>query len=150
MDEQEFRNKLSEVAEWRIPDILERPTVNLKRTGRKSKEDLYQEQHEEEFAEMFDGVNPTYPVALLSVKKATDCEDCGQHCPKGRVIDAVVINGPKKSFWRKKCKACGLTQDPYTKEYCLTGAEVTHRITSYGLDRNPRDIAQKAHRLAPG
>lgn len=124
MDDEEFRRRLSEVAEWKIPDTPRETSLNQKKKrGRKSREDEYMELREEIFHEEFGGVNPTYAPMLTKVKRcAVDCDDCGQHCPNGREKEAKLQEKNGKSAWRQKCLTCGKFQNPFTGEFNLTGS----------------------------
>lgn len=124
MDDEEFRRKLSEVAEWKIPDTPRETSLNAKKKrGRKSNEEQYMELREEIFYEEFDGVNSTYAPMLTRVKRAAcTCEDCGCHCPNGRETEAKLQEKNGKRAWRKKCITCGKYENPFTGEYELTGS----------------------------
>ena len=122
MKDEEFLAKLSEVALWKIPETIQEQTANArKKRGRKTAEELYQEQHEQEFLEMFEGVNPSQAPMLLKVHKACDCSDCGQHCPNGRQLTLKRHKSNGKTHWRPRCDTCGFSQDPNTQEFNLDG-----------------------------
>jgi hypothetical protein len=88
MDNKLFKQRLTEVAEWRIPKIKPTASERRARAGRPSKEEQYLELHEEAFIEMFAGENPTQALELVKVKRcAEDCEDCGRHCEQGRDLE---------------------------------------------------------------
>lgn len=126
MDDKEFRRKLSEVAEWKIPETPRETSLNAKKKrGRKSNEDEYMELREEIFLEEFGGVNPTYPPMLTKVKpSATTCE-CGRVCETGCQKEAKLYTSKGKNHWRWKCHTCGMTQDPYTGEFCLNSQKAS-------------------------
>lgn len=126
MDKELFKQRLSEVAEWQLPklspsDIKEAGQRNRGR-GRPSKESLYQQEHEEVFLDLFEGVNPTMPPELVKVRdQPTTCKDCGQICtqPPRREIK-LYRNLPKHvDHWRTRCVECKRYQHPDTKEFSI-------------------------------
>lgn len=141
MNDQEFRKKLSEVADWKIPERQQETSINAKKKrGRKSAEELYQEAHEEIFLEMFDGVNPTIPPLLLRVKnQETTCEDCGKTCPNGchkeKKLYETGRGKVKKRNWRERCMTCGLHQNPFNGKFELTTTEASRVWTDWLRDR---------------
>lgn len=122
MDDKLFKQKLSEVAEWKIPDTPRETSLNAKkRRGRKSDEEKYQEEHEQVFMELFDGVNPTYAPMITKLKtQGCDCTDCGRFCDQGRRVEFKHFDTNGTPHWRGSCKTCGLWEDPYTGEFTLT------------------------------
>jgi hypothetical protein len=123
MDDKEFRTRLSEVAEWKLPDTPRETSLNQKKKrGRKSNEERYEEEHEQVFLELFDGVNPTYAPMLTKVKRcATNCDDCGEHCANGRNKEAKLQEKNGKTVWRQKCLTCNKFQNPFNGKFELTG-----------------------------
>ena len=121
MKDDEFKQKLSEVAEWEIPKLsqTEIKEARQRARGRRSNEELYQEEHEQVFLELFEGVNPTYPPNLTKIKHAPTICECGRVCSDGCEKEAKLYQKGKEKYWRWKCKSCGMTQDPYTGEYKL-------------------------------
>lgn len=122
MDDELFRKKLSEVSDWRIPKTVTGTSTgeSKRRRGRPTAEELYQQEHEQVFAELFDGVNPTFPPQLLKLKNsACDCEDCGQHCPQGRHTEKKLYNTGGKRNWRERCLTCDLSRNPFTGKFDL-------------------------------
>lgn len=124
MDDKEFKRRLSEVAEWKIPETPRETSLNAKKKrGRKSNEDEYMELREEIFYEEFGGVNNTYPPMLTKVKRcAVTCEDCGKHCSNGRETEAKLQEKNGKTAWRRKCVTCGKFQNPFNGQYELSGS----------------------------
>ena len=121
MDDAEFKRRLSEVAEWRLPDTPRETTLGAKKKrGRKSKEEQYQDEHEEVFLELFDGANPTYAPMLTKVKRSPTTCECGRVCSTGCDKEAKLCQTKDKTIWKWKCQTCGMTQDPYTGEYTLS------------------------------
>jgi hypothetical protein len=126
MDDEEFRRRLSEVAEWKIPETPRETTLGAKKKrGRKSKEEQYQDEHEEVFMELFEGVNPTYTPLLTKIKYAPTTCECGRVCSSGCEKEAKLCQTKDKTIWKWKCKTCGMTQDPYTGEYILNAQKAS-------------------------
>lgn len=126
MDDAEFKRRLSEVAEWKIPDTPREASLNAKKKrGRKSAEEQYQDEHEEVFLELFDGVNPTYAPMLTKVKHAVYSCECGRICLNGCQQEAKLYQTQGKNCWRIKCLTCGLTRDPYTGEFNLSSQKAS-------------------------
>jgi hypothetical protein len=126
MDKQIYELKLAEVAEMKIPKIA----VNKSKTrgrGRPTKEEQYQEEHEQVFLDMFNEVNPTMIKELVKIKKqAVDCPDCGQHCPEGRRQEIKFYNLPLHAPHRRpRCLECNLYRDPTTGKYDLKQGPAT-------------------------
>lgn len=121
MDDELFKQKLSEVADWEIPITMESTEQGRENRRRKMA------------AEDQDCYNATYPPKLLKVKiKPQNCEDCGRECPQGRTVDyKVMINKENKRFTKRHCKVCGLHEDPYTGQFSLTGTEASVKWNSY-------------------
>ena len=118
MNDEEFKKRLSEVAEWRIPKISSTDVKIAKQKargkGRPTKEQLYQQEHEQVFVDLFDGINPTYTPVITKVKQcAVDCE-CGQRCERGCEQYAKGYTSQGKRYWRWRCKTCGMTKNPYS------------------------------------
>jgi hypothetical protein len=126
MKDKEFKQKLSEVAEWKLPDTPRETTLGAKKKrGRKSAEEKYQDEHEEVFMELFEGTNPTYAPLLTRVKKAAVTCECGRVCSNGCEKEAKLCQTKDKTIWKWKCKTCGMTQDPYTGEYTLNAQKAS-------------------------
>jgi len=116
MNDEEFKKRLSEVAEWVIPKTVTEKALKKKR-GPKPQEEKYQEEHQEVFLDMFNGVNPTTPIAVIKIKiAAVDCEDCGRHCENGRKTETKRYN-THEPHWRKACVTCKMSQNPFTGEW---------------------------------
>ena len=126
MDNELFKQKLSEVAEWKQPklsvtDIKESQSKGRRR-GRPSNEEQYQQEHEEVFLDLFEGINPTQQPELVRVLiQPIDCPDCGQHCPTGRRKEIKLYkNLPRHvDHWRTRCVECKRYQHPDTKEFTI-------------------------------
>jgi hypothetical protein len=126
MTKDELFQKLSEVAEFRMPKLtasdIKISKQKARGKGRPSKEELYQDEHEEVFLDMFQGINPTMNPELVKVNvQPVDCEDCGRHCENGRQQE---IKFYKKTVGhiahrRTRCLTCNKYRDPNTGEYTL-------------------------------
>jgi hypothetical protein len=137
MDEEQFRKRLSQVAEWSIPVIPTEEIKKLKR-GRKNNEELYQDAHQEMFNEMFNGINPTYAPKIDAVKQVSEtCSDCGLICEQGRKKDFKYCQGKKKSIWREKCLNCSKYKNPYTGQFNMDSNRSQSAINSYVNGTNP-------------
>jgi hypothetical protein len=150
MDDAEFKRKLSEVAEWKLPNTPRETSLNQKKKrGRKSNEDEYMELREEIFYEEFNGVNPTYPPMLTKVRNCgTDCEDCGKFCEHGRQTEAKLQEKNGKKAWRRKCVTCSKYQDPFTGKFELTGQAASVKWNDFmretkGLYKTPGNEQRK-------
>ena len=126
MDEKLFREKLSQVAEWQQPKLSASDIKESQRKGRgpgrPSQEERYQEEHEEVWLDLFEGVNPTQQPELVRVMiTPVDCPDCGQHCPTGRRKELKLYrNLPKHvDHWRHRCVECKRYQHPDTGEFSI-------------------------------
>jgi hypothetical protein len=138
MTNDEFKQKLSEVAEWKLPDTPREASLNAKKKrGRKSAEEKYQDEHEEVFMELFEGTNPTYAPMLTRVKRCAVTCECGRICSNGCEKEAKLCQTKDKAVWRWKCKTCGMTQDPYTGEYTLTAQKASIVWGEYLRKCNP-------------
>lgn len=144
MDNEEFKRKLTEVAEWKIPETQQETSLNAKKKrGRKSNEDIYQETHEQIFLEEFGGVNPTYAPLLLKLKvQACVCEDCGKVCKEGRKKEKKRHDS-NRIHWREKCITCGMTENPWTGEFDLNSAQASVKWADWLRKTNPRVKSNK-------
>jgi hypothetical protein len=138
MDKELFKQKLSEVAEWRIPKtITSTKDGEPKRPrGRPTAEELYQREHETVFTEMFDGVNPTYPPQLLKIKtQGCACEDCGDQCPNGRHIEKKLYDTGGKKNWRERCLTCSKSRNPFTGKFDISSSQAPFVWTDFLKNR---------------
>jgi hypothetical protein len=63
--------------------------------------------------------NPTLNVGIKQLKPhIAVCEDCRQ-VVENRVVEIKVYDCPE-THWRRHCKACKFSQNPFTKKYDLT------------------------------
>ena len=124
LTKEQLRLKLAEVAEFRMPKISNTDIKEAKSRarGRKSNEEKYQEEHEEVFMDLFNGINPTHSPELVKVHiKPVDCEDCGKHLEEGRVMEIKYYAEHSKhiAHRRDRCKSCNKYRDPYTGLFTL-------------------------------
>jgi len=114
MDDEEFKRKLSQVANWVIPEV-NHDNAGAKALSRKKKQRLA-----ELGQELDDKVNTTYPVKLLEVKtQAVDCVDCGQHCQFGRKMSTKRHQTFGVVHWRRHCMTCGFFENPNSGKFDL-------------------------------
>ena len=126
MTKDELFQKLNEVAEFQMPKLsaseIKISKQKSRGKGRPSAEEKYQEEHEEVFLDLFEGINPTMSPELVKLHiKPQDCEDCGVHLTESREMN---IKFYKKTpghiaHWRKHCKNCNKYLDPNTGEFTL-------------------------------
>ena len=121
MDDAEFRRILSEVAEWRWDKVSD-TAIKKSRSMAKGKTKPIVEGEESEMAViLIDGVNPTTVPVLVKLKPcATNCEDCGKHCPNGRQMTAKLY--PSRTLgqhWRKRCVTCQRYLNKDTGQYTV-------------------------------
>jgi hypothetical protein len=137
MDENLFRAKLTEVAEWDIPLVSsggadKKPTD--RRRGPKSYEELEWEDNEEDSIgkEIKTGPNDSVPPRILKIKhEPKACEDCDR-VVTDRVVEIRIVSNPKPHL-REKCNACRKTRNPFTNEFDLEGFSSGNVFKSYAL-----------------
>lgn len=128
LTKEQYLERLSQVAEWKIQDVTTEKGQAPRKRGRPSAEDLYQEQHQREFLDIHKG-NPTLPVVITKVKVAgSDCSDCGKWCEQGQRQELKKYLSPKP-HWRKRCVNCNLFLNPETGKYDI---EPTRATSVYG------------------
>lgn len=140
MKDDEFKQKLSEVAEWRIPETVtgtkDGKAKKHRRPGRPSAEDLFLEQQEELFLEQTGGVNPTFPPQITKLKTcSTTCEDCGKFCENGRHAEKKLYQTGAKKNWRERCLTCRKFKNPFTGKFDLTYSQAPLVWTDYLKER---------------
>jgi hypothetical protein len=119
MDNEEFKRRLTEVAEWTTPKVKFDPT------SRRRLKSGDPEAPELEFVQKYGLVHESMPPEIKKIKNApVDCEDCGQHCRNGRCVEAKLHESSGVAHWRRHCATCNRTQNPWTKEYDLRSGEV--------------------------
>jgi hypothetical protein len=126
LTKEQLRQKLDEVAEFRMPKLtpseIKISKQKARGKGRPTNEELYQDEHEEVFLDLFKGINPTHTPELVKVHiKPKDCEDCGVHLENGREMNLKFYQKTSGhvAHWRKHCKNCNKYLDPNTGEFTL-------------------------------
>lgn len=138
MDKKLYQQLLSEVADFRMPKLTPSDIKISKQKsrgrGRPSKEERYQDEHEEVFLDMFEGINPTHSPELTELKiKALDCPDCGKHCPNGRreEIKYYPATPGHIAHRRQRCLECNKYQDPDDGTYTLAQGPACQRFLNW-------------------
>lgn len=131
MEDQEFKRRLSEVADWHIPTDADKPYAKPKRKKRNEQlMEMVGEDCNEEVAP--DGVNDTIAPVITRVKRAACvCDDCGKFCDNGREKEAKLHTKGNKKVWRQKCLTCKMFQNPFTGEFNLTGAAASIKFNDF-------------------
>jgi hypothetical protein len=142
MDDEVFKQKLSEVAEWRVPKLKEWQVEQAKQKargkGRPTSEDLYQEEHNKIFLEIFNGVNPTYAPEITKVKRqAVTCGDCGEICEQGRRTETKFCAGGRNEmpYRKERCVECNLYRDPDTGKFTVNTGRATHVFAQHAKNK---------------
>ncbi len=126
LTKEQLHLKLSEVAEFRMPKLsaseIKISKQKARGKGRPTKEEQYQEEHEEVFLDLFQGINPTHAPELVKLHiKPIDCEDCGAHCENGRQMEIKFYKAVPNhiAHRRDRCLTCNKYKDPNTGEFTL-------------------------------
>jgi hypothetical protein len=124
MEQNEFKKRLSEVAEWtqeiKGPNGYAKGQRNIKYKGEWIEDDDSNEYDEYEIVDV-DALN--VPVEIKKLKPITSiCEDCG-----------VVVENRRKHFkktqnrfgtqWRESCYTCKKHKNPNTDKFDMTATE---------------------------
>lgn len=140
MDEKEFLERLSEVAEWTRPKIGRADPRRPKRPGRRTREEIDWDLNEEamEGEEIQTGPNLTVAPQLTKLKPVINiCDDCGRQCENRRV--EIRLCGYPQDHFRHHCKACGLTKNPFTGRFDLEqGIELQNIFRKYWYNRQKK------------
>ena len=144
MKDEEFKEKLAQVAEWEIPDVNSGGNFkSLKKRGRKTKEKQFQEEHEQQFLEMFGGKNPTvYPIVTKVKVVGCMCEDCGRFCENGRKTEKKVYP-TNRPHWRERCLTCDLNKNPYTGKFDLSNKDASAYWSNWLKIANQKSYVHK-------
>jgi hypothetical protein len=107
MDQKLFEQRLNELTQWiRINDNVQ----HFIWRNRLSKEDIIKLLSSPDF-----DTSDCHTIKVLSVNRAEDCLDCGEHCPDGRVLEHRKLKyGPTKNQWKTRCQTCKRTKDHTT------------------------------------
>jgi len=156
MNEKQYLELLSQYAEWDKPGNL---AVNLEKSKAKPlprppsyTEAELAEMSDEEAQAVYDQwvaykeslPNETLAPRLLKVKhKPVPCEDCGKIVEGRRVEAKLCVTG--HPHWRKTCKACELTINPYTGVYDVPSHQIQQVYVAWTRNKgkyNPREGKQ--------
>ena len=131
MDDEEFKRRLTEVAEWHTPTDADKPYAKTKR--KKRNEQLMELVGDDDNQEVItDGANDTIAPVITKLRTAAcNCEDCGRHCPEGRAKEAKLHQKGDKKVWRQKCLTCKMFQNPFTGEFNLTGSVASIKFNDF-------------------
>lgn len=138
MDDEEFKRRLSEVAEWHIPTDADKPYAKTKRKKRNEQlvEMVGEDGDEEVIADT--GPNLTIPPIITKLKiQGCWCEDCGKYCENGRQTEKKIYK-TGKTHWRERCVTCKMFKHPVSGEYTMTNIEASHFFTN--LNRETQGI----------
>lgn len=138
MDKKIFEQIISQVAVLEIPKLTPTDVREAKKSargrGRPTSEELYQNEHEQVFKEIFEGVNPTHTPELKQIKiKAVDCADCGKHCANGRreEIKYYYETPGHIAHRRQRCLECNRYRDPDDGTYTLAQGPACQRYLNW-------------------
>ena len=141
MKPDDFYERLSKIADYRVPPPTNPGQSNEERTAKrklaKLKEtDDWQDDPEtaalvEELEEFIKPKkNYTIPIELLRLKvEPRGCDDCGEMVTDRRV-NIRVVAFPLK-HWRRSCTHCRKTYNPETKQYDLSNVAVQNFFVSW-------------------
>lgn len=128
MKDEDFKNLLTTVADWRIPDTITDSTSGNRRKSRSDKKEIELETD----CDICQGPNLTFPPQITKLhKQSTTCEDCGLFCPNGREKEAKLHKKNGKVMWRQKCHTCEKWQNPYTGKFELTGSNASIKFNDF-------------------
>lgn len=126
MTKDEIRQKLAEVAEFRMPKLsgsdIKISKQKARGKGRPTNEERYQEEHEEVFLDLFNGINPTHAPELVKLNiKPQDCEGCGNHLTVSREMEIKYYKAAPNhiAHRRERCLTCNRYRDPNTGLFTL-------------------------------
>ena len=154
MEQKQFEQLLSQVAEWEYPVSMDDAAETYK--IRKLAKDMRKKgaTDEEIIAALEQYRNDTFPAKLVKIiPQAQACPDCGKNCPTGRVVDYRLYRGKKgQQKWCGKCSVCRKQTNPYDGEYSLTNLTAANVwwewIRTTGVE-NPRKPAASKPKLDP-
>lgn len=143
MTDEEFKQKLSEVCEWKIPDTPRETSLNQKRKRRKSSDidDVNEDDDNEE--QEVEVNNSSYAPMIIKLKcLPVDCEDCGKVCENGRHIENK-FHKTNRPHWRKRCVTCDKVENPETGKIDVSTAKSASVWADYLRKTNPRYYGKK-------
>lgn len=123
MDDQEFKQRLSQLCDWEYPDVGP--------IDKDLREDRTLEKDRREFLEQNGGVNPTLAPKIIKIHhEPKPCEDCGRICAKPRRLDHKLIHSVAP-HWRTFCNICKCNRHPVTGEFTLGNGQVNYVYQKY-------------------
>lgn len=152
MDNELFKKKLSEVANWGLPTLeqsVKSTGLSKNRRGRKPKvadvTEEQEEQEEQEIGVVKDGTNVTYAPMVTSLKvQSCQCEDCGKFCENGRKKEGQIYFKRGRTYIREKCLTCKKHKDPYTGKFTLSHTQSSSVWHKYmGAKTEKRNITKR-------
>jgi hypothetical protein len=135
MDENLFRAKLTEVAEWDIPLVSsggQDKSPKDRRRGPKPFEEKEWDLNEEESIgqPIKTGPNDTVPPRIIKIKHTPmPCDGCDQ-VVEGRVLEMRLVAKPV-THWRERCNICKKMKNPFTNEFTIDGYNSSNVFKSY-------------------
>lgn len=127
MDQNEFIKRLSELGQ--VKELTPKTDRNIRMPDEPV--DLYR--HGQEF-EIDRKSNPSLGYEFKLIKEKRPCEDCGKKV-EDRVINIQKYSTPVP-HWRRRCTACGFTQNPDTGEYDLKQEGIYSWFVRYFIQRD--------------
>ena len=138
MDQNEFLQKLSELAEWEIPRVgASGGSMPQKKIKVVEEVDLDNDDDDEE-AEVVEpevkGPNVTIAPRITKIKpQPRMCEDCHEIVENRKTLRKM--NFTPVTHWREKCN-CGIYKDPNTGEFTLrNNQDLQDAFRKYLLNR---------------
>jgi hypothetical protein len=157
MDQEQFKDKLTEVAEWYTLKEDNGGKIHCKR--KRENEQLMELAGEndletENICEPDVTVNESRrPIAIKKLKiQPCTCEDCGKWCENGRKTQKKIYETGKR-HWRYQCLTCHRWRNPETGIYELTNATAAPVYIRYiknqiELEKN-QSLINKKSRATP-
>ena len=153
MNNDEFKQKLSLVAEWCLP-VTPSDSVNVTKKKRALQQiDDAEDLDQEEDTPIVVCEEKLQPIVTKIHIQAVDCTDCGQLCALGRRTELQVHSSNNKRHWRERCVTCNKVKNPYTDEFTLKPNEATvywnsfHRTTKNAY-ASKGNLKRKEYKMA--
>ena len=129
MDKKLFEQKLTEVADWHIPRVIDVDHPRRRRDQIITEQDL---------------VNLTLAPEITSLKDLkTPCDSCGKINPNGQKIERKQYMTSNIKYWRSRCVTCGKYENPNTGKFDLTGTEATYQWNNLLRYKKNQDLIKK-------
>jgi hypothetical protein len=120
MNNDEFKQRLSQVAEWCLP-VSPGDSVNITKKKRSRQQIDDEDQEDDTPIEVCE--DRLQPMVTKIHIQPVDCTDCGQLCANGRRTELQVYSSNNKRHWRERCVTCNKVKNPYTGEFDLKPSE---------------------------